>query len=136
MIENPPQWDVPGWDWDDNDFSWLSSRSGIHKDGTSIFFIHGGRIRHQARVPYGNYSVEEFCRLLQQRAEGLDDPIVRWMADTGGGDPGFWVEGTRAPNEEDLERLQHARDLQRRRDEIDARQLRKRRPDLFEGPTS
>lgn len=131
MIDNPPQWDVPGWDWDANDHSWLSSRSGISKDGVSIFFIHGGRIRHQAHLPYGWHTVDEFVAMVQERAEGLEDPRVVWSDDTGGGDRGLWIEGTRAPNEEDLARLQHARDIQKRRDEMTARDLRGRRPDLF-----
>jgi hypothetical protein len=114
----PPQWDIPGWDWEEDDYAWLSSRSGIHKDGTSIFFIHGGRIRHQAHIPHGNYSVDEFCQMVRERAEALDDADL-------------WVEGTRPPNEDDLLRLQAARDRQRRHDDLEARELRRRRPDLF-----
>lgn len=126
-----PQWDVPGWDWAPYDYAWLSSKSGIHQDGTSIFFIHGGSIRHQAHIPFGSYSVDEFCALLRDRAEGLDDPSVRWIADTGGGDPDLWVEGTRAPNETDLARLQAARDRQRRIDEHEIRRLRRIYPNNF-----
>lgn len=136
MIDNPPQWDVPGWDWDEGDYSWVSSQSGIHKDGASIFFIHGGRIRHQAHIPYGWHTLDEFFALVRERAEGLDDPRVVWCEDTGGGDAGLWVEGTRPPNEDDLARLQHARDLQKRKDESAARDLRRRRPDLFDGGTA
>lgn len=131
-IDNPPQWDVPGWDWEPDDFSWLSSRSGIHKDGASIFFIHGGRIRHQAHIPDGSYPIEEFVALVTARAEGLDNPRVEWCEDTGGGSAALWVEGTRPPNDEDRARLQAARDRQRRDDEYAARELKKRRPELFE----
>jgi hypothetical protein len=131
VTDNSPQWNVPGWNWDSGDTSWLSSNSGIYKDGVSVFFIAGGRIRHQADIPEGYHTVDEFFALVQERAVGLDDPRVVWTDDTGNGDPGLWVEGTREPNEEDLARLQAARDHQRLQDEITARGLRKRRPDLF-----
>lgn len=127
-----PLWDVPGWDWDRDDNAWLSSNSGIYDGETSIFFIHGGRIRHQAHLPQGWHPVDEFCQMVHDRAEGLDDPRVVHLSDTGGGDAGLWVEGTRPPNDDDLARLHLARERQRRRDEIDARLLRERRPDLFE----
>jgi hypothetical protein len=129
-----PKWDVPGWDWDPADYSWLSSKSGIHKDDTSIFFIRGGRIRHQAHFPHGSHDVEDFIRLVRAKAEGLDDPYVVWTGDTGGGEAGLWVEGTRPPNETDLERLRHARAVQERNDERAARALKRRRPDLFAQP--
>ena len=128
------KWDVPGWDWEQDDFSWLSSRSGIHLDGTSIFFIHGGRIRHQADLPTGHHPLEGFIALLRARAEGLDDPQVVWVNDTGDGDNGLWVEGTRAPVEADVVRLQAARDRQRRHDEIAYAELKKRHPDWWELP--
>lgn len=121
------QWDVPGWDWDPSDYSWLSSRSGIHKDGVSIFFIHGGRIRHQAHVPHGWHTIEEFEQLIRERANGLDDPRVVWCEDTGGGDADLWVEGTRPPNADDLARLEEARARQAREDEFTLRDIEARR---------
>lgn len=130
-----PQWDVPGWDWEPGDYAWLSSASGLYLDGTSIFFIHGGRIRHQAHIPYGSYTVDEFAALLRDRAAGLDAPTVQWCEDTGGGNCGLWVEGTRPPNESDLARLHAARERQAREDEHTARSLRQRRPDLFASET-
>lgn len=130
-MKNPPQWNVPGWDWDEGDYSWLSSQSGIYKDGVSIFFIHGGRIRHQAHIPYGSYTVDEFCKMLRDRAAGLDDVRVEWMADTGGGDLGLWVNGTRPPNEDDLARLQAARDRQAYEDRSSVHGLRQRHPEWF-----
>lgn len=128
----PPEWDVPGWNWEPSDYTWLSSHSGIYKDGTSIFFIHGGRIRHQAHIPHGRYDVEEFCQLLRDRAADLDESYVVWSGDTGDESADFWIEGTRAPNTEDFLRLQSARDRQKRDDEIAAAGLRQRRPDLFD----
>jgi|SRR3990167_433977 len=122
-------WDVPGWDWEPADFSWLSSKAGINKDGVWIFFIHGGRIRHQAHLPHGSYTVEEFIDWLHQRAAGLDGVRVNWMADTGGGDPDFWLEGTRPPNVEDVARLQSARDRQRRNDKNEFTRLKKLHPE-------
>lgn len=125
----PPQWDVPGWDWDQNDFSWLDA--GVYHDGVSIFFIHGGRIRHQGHISYGYHSIEDFIATVRRLADGLDNPRVCWVEDTGGGDPGLWVEGTRPPREDDLERLHAARDNRSRKDESQLRDLRRRRPDLF-----
>ena len=135
-MDDAPKWNVPGWDWDRGDHAWLSSESGIYKDGTSIFFIHGGRIRHQAHIPYGLYAVEEFCSMIRERAAGLDDPKVCWSEDTGGGDQGFWVEGTRLPNDEDLARLQVARNDQALQDRADtdlANSLARGRADIAAG---
>jgi hypothetical protein len=120
------RWDVPGWDWEEGDYSWLSSNSGIYKDGVSIFFIHGGRIRHQAHVPTGNYTLEEFVALFEERAAGLDDARLCWTEDSGGGSAGLWIEGTRAPNADDLARLQEARKRQEREDRINLRYIEKR----------
>lgn len=127
-------WDIPGWDWDQNDYSWLSSQSGIHKDGASIFFIHGGRIRHQAHVPEGNYTLEEFTTFFNEKTKDLDDAYLCWTNDTGGGIAGLWVEGTRVPNEEDLERLKSAREHQERKDRMDAGLLKQRHPEWFKEP--
>lgn len=124
--------EVPGWDWDEGDYAWLSSKSGIHKDGVSIFFIHGGRIRHQAHIEHGFYDVEEFIDVVRKHAEGLENVRVVWD-DPGDGGVDLWIEGTRLPNEEDLERLREARKRQARKDEMDLRSLQRRRPDLFGG---
>lgn len=125
-----PRPDIPGWDWDANDYSWLASESGLHVDGVSIFFIHGGRVRHQAHIPSGTYGIEEFCALVRERAKGLDDPIVCW-SDTGDGDLDLWVEGTRLPNKDDLERLESARSHEIYRDRLDAQHLKRRHPEWF-----
>jgi hypothetical protein len=108
---------TPGWDWPEDDFSWLSSRSGLSRkesDGgyTSVFFIHGGRIREQAHIPHGNFAPDKFLELITKRVAGLDKASVNWSSDTGGGDCGFWVEGTRLPTEDDLHRLMSAREQQ------------------------
>jgi hypothetical protein len=131
MTKEDVGWDIPGWDWEPGDNAWL--RSGVYENGTSIFFIHGGKIRHQAHLPYGDYKPDEFASLIAERAKGLEDPIVRWEEDTGGGDPGLWVEGVRPPNKEDLARLQSARDRQRRRDRLEIARLRRQYPDNFTG---
>lgn len=120
-------WDIPGWDWEPGDYSWLSSRSGLYHDGVSIFFIHGGRIRHQANLPDGTYSREEFLAWFDKHAEGLDDPRIVWMDDSGDGNAGVWLEGTRPPNESDLARLRAAREHQRLEDEINLRAIMQRR---------
>lgn len=133
MNDELPQWDVPGWDWDKNDYSWLSSHSGLHENDTSIFFIHGGRIRHQAHLPHGYHPLEEFIAMLRERAVGLDEPMVFWLEDTGGGDCGLWVDGTRPPNDSDLARLQAARKRQRQDDERALRDIQRRNPDLKGG---
>lgn len=124
-----PQWDVPGWDWAPHDYAWLDA--GVSVDGTSIFFIHGGRIRHQAHIPYGHYTVDDFTKLLRNRAKGLDDARVIWSADTGGGDSGFWVEGTRAPEVADLGRLTAAREQRLWNDKISYMSIRKAHPEWF-----
>ena len=121
------QWDVPGWDWAEGDYAWLASESGIYHDGVSIFFIHGGRIRHQASMPQGSYTREELLAWFDEHAEGLEDPHLNWTHDTGGGDCGLWLEGTRPPNKDDLARLEAARERQRRNDEIELRGIEARR---------
>jgi len=131
MELSEPRPDIPGWDWDERDFSWLSDKSGIRKNNVSIFFIHGGRIRHQGDIPYGNYPIEAFIDLLRKLSEGLDNPLVMWVSDTGGGDPGFWVEGTRYPNNEDLERLRYARKRQEQKDRSDLASIKRRYPEWF-----
>ena len=124
-----PKWDVPGWDWDEEDNAWLEA--GVGDGTTSIFFIHGGRIRHQAHIPEGHYTVEQFTELVHGYAEGLDNPHIVWLTDTGGGDCGLWVEGTRAPNVADLERLQKARERIARSDRLTLKSLRKKYPERF-----
>lgn len=125
-------WDVPGWDWADRDYSWLSSKSGIYKDGVSVFFIHGGRVRHQGHIPHGSYGIDEFVAKIRSLAEGLDDPYVEWCSDTGGGDSDLWVEGTRAPNIDDAARLQAARERQERDDHLTLQGIRARNPALLD----
>lgn len=129
-------WDVPGWDWPEGDYSWLASQSGLHVDGTSIFFIHGGRIRHQTHVPEGSYTLAEFTSLLAERMDGLDGPRVCWHLDTGNGEASLWVEGTRAPGPDDLNRLQAVRDQQTRDDRSALKGIQRRHPDWFgeDGP--
>ena len=111
-----------GWDWPDGEYSWLSSRSGLtreERDGgyTSIFFIHGGRIREQAHIPRGRHGIDSFVALVKRRTEGLEDAYVVWSRDTGDGDADLWVEGTRLPTEDDMRRLVAAQDEQKRSDE-------------------
>jgi hypothetical protein len=122
-------WDVPGWDWPDNDYSWLEG--GITVDGVSVFFIHGGRIRHQAHIPYGYYSVDEFTALLRKYAEGLDNPTLNWVDDTGGGEPGLWLEGTRAPTLADAARLREEREHLEQKDKLAFNYLKRQRPEWF-----
>lgn len=122
---------TPGWDWPQDEYAWLSSESGLWREdadgsGTSIFFIHGGRIREQAYLPYGSHDPDKFCELIKQRTKGLDSPTVNWLSDTGGGDPGLWVEGTRLPNEDDMRRLLAAWEKQKRDDERALRAIRAR----------
>jgi hypothetical protein len=129
----PPQWDVPGWDWGDGDYAWLNSESGLYdpETQTSVFFIHGGRIRHQSHIPHGLYTLAEFQALWKQRAGRLDDPRLVWSEDTGDGDAGLWIEGTRAPDESDLARLQAARARALHADRIGYMSIRKRHPEWF-----
>ena len=114
MTVSAVRWNDPGWDWEPGDHSWLSSRSGTHRtspDGghTSVFFIHGGRIREQAHLPVGEFTLSRFQAMLEVRALELDEPRVRVVAEEDGS-VGLWVEGTRPPNAEDLERLRVARE--------------------------
>lgn len=74
--------------------------------------------------------------MLRERAEGLDNPLVIWLDDTGGGDSGLWVEGTRPPNEEDIVRLRSAREHALREDERSLRELKQRHPEWFDAASS
>lgn len=119
------------WDWPDGDHAWLSSQSGIHRvepDGSlvAIFFIHGGRIRHQAHLPFRRYTLAEFLDKVRALADGLDDPHVIWSNDSGDGDTSLWIEGTRLPNESDVARLNAAKEAQDQMDRINLQQIKKR----------
>lgn len=110
--------------WDVDDYSWVSSRSGWHGElhgcQTSVFFIHGKKIREQRHTPEGRWGLDEMLQLLIEWSRGLPDPVFIWDRDTGSGDAGFWIEGVREPNDEDIARLQECRD---RRDAEDRRTL-------------
>jgi hypothetical protein len=113
-------WNIPGWDWSEDDVSWLSM----------IFFIHGGRVRHQSHIERGTYTIDQFCDMVREKGEGLDQPMVCW-SDTGDGHADLWVEGTRPPQVDDLRRLKSARESQLREDKISYMVIRKRHPEWF-----
>ena len=99
--------------WDAGDYSWLSDRSGWHGDingcDSSVFFIHGKRIREQRHIPEGQWPIAAIGAQFEVWAKGLPGARLVYMGDTGGGDPGWWIEGEREPNDDDLVRLQEAR---------------------------
>lgn len=99
--------------WDESDTAWLSTESGWFGDidgcPTSIFFIHGKQIREQRHVPEHRGSVQEFIGKIQRWSVGLDNPRFIYTHDTGGGDCGLWIEGTREPRVDDMKRLHEAR---------------------------
>lgn len=70
-----PEWDVPGWDWDKDDYSWLSSKSGIHKDGTSHSrWAHPAPSAYPVRAPSTrgvHCNAKRACRGLRQSARHL-----------------------------------------------------------------
>ena len=121
-------WDIDGWDWDDDDYSWLASQLSLLDDG---FFIHGGYIRHQKHIDHGDYSLEEFISKVRQLAVGLARPMVRWMDDTGGGDEGLWVEGIRSPIQQDVEALAKVRRRKDSEDKSALAAIRRRHPEWF-----
>lgn len=106
--------------WDAGDYSWLASNSGWHGElhgcQTSIFFIHGRKIREQRHVPSGDWPLSQLPELLARWSTGLPNPRLAWYADTGDGDVGLWIEGEREPNEADNARLQEYRERQERED--------------------
>jgi hypothetical protein len=121
---------TPGWDWPEDDFSWLTSKSGLTRnepDGgvTSIFFIHGGRIREQAHIPEGRHGLDTFIEALRSRATGLDDPCIVISYSEDG--TSLWLEGTRMPREDDIHRLEAARERQRKEDDRILADINKRR---------
>lgn len=118
-------WDIDGWDWADQDYSWLSSQTHLPDDG---FFIHGGYIRHQRHIPYRDYTVDNFLALIKEFAEGLENVQVVVSEDTGSGDHGFWVEGVRPPNQTDVEALIEVRRRRDHEDERNYKDILKRHP--------
>src|ERR1039458_3009473 len=121
-----PRWDLPGWDWADGDYTWLSSQSGVYHDGVYIYFIHGGLIKHEVHVPEGSYAPDEFATFVAQQTAGLDHVRINYMSG-GGDDPAsLWVTGVRPPNESDLVRLQNARDTQERKDQSEIKRMRRK----------
>jgi len=119
-------WDIDGWDWADHDYSWLSTHTMLPN---SSFFIHGGYIRHQHHLPWGDYSIESFCDLIKRLGEGLEQATVSLCEDTGGGDPGFWVEGIRPPTIDDVEALEQTRKRRDRDDKVTYDAIIKRHPE-------
>ncbi len=121
--------------WDRNDYSWLSSRSGWHGDvngcPSSVFFIHGKKIREQRHIPYGEYPVASFPALLEHWAAGLPNARFFWCEDTGDGDSGLWIEGEREPNAADQDRLEQARTRERANAVRDYRSITEKFPDLL-----
>ncbi len=106
--------------WDEDDYSWLASKSGwhgtLHGCRTSVFFIHGKRIREQRHIPTGYYDVASLPALLAKWSEGLPNARLSWCQDTGDGDASLWIEGVRDPDSDDVRRLEECRERQRRDD--------------------
>ncbi len=123
-------WDTEGWDWSEGDYSWLSSEMHTPDGG---FFIHGGRVRHQKHVPYGWHEIEDFVVLLRSLAKGLENPQLVWLDDTGGGESGLWVEGTRPPNQADVEALGAVQKRKEAKDRRTFESIAKRHPDWVKG---
>ena len=121
--------------WDANDHSWLSSNSGWHGDingcQSSVFFIHGKKIREQRQIPYGSFSVAELPGLFSRWSDGLPNARVEFHEDTGGGDMGIWIEGVREPNDEDLGRLEEARARMRQKAIDECKYALRQFPDII-----
>ena len=122
--------------WEPGDNAWLSSQSGWHGElhGTraSVFFIHGRMIREQRHIPYGSFAVSDLPRLIKQWSSGLPGARLEWMADTGGGDPGLWIEGMRQPEPADWARLEEARARRRHIAFANTRAALEEFPDLLD----
>ena len=119
-------WDIEGWDWANNDPTWLASHTSLANGG---FFIHGGKVRHQKHIPNGSYGVAEFISILRDMAEGLENPTVRWSSDTGAGDIGLWLEGERAPTKDDALWLAKAKQREADKDKRDLEWILKKHPE-------
>ena len=106
--------------WDKGDYSWLASNSGWHGEingcQSSVFFIHGKKIREQRNIPEGFWPVSEMVELVRRWSEGLPNARFVMCFDTGGGDPGFWIDGVREPNAADWARLEECRTRQEGQD--------------------
>ena len=116
--------------WDADDYSWLSSNSGwrgtIHGCHTSIFFIHGKKIREQRHIPAGHWDIERATELLREWSRGLPNQILIWSHDTGDGDSDLWIDGIREPTAEDWQRLEECRAWQDQDDRRTYERLRRR----------
>ena len=116
--------------WDADDSSWLSSNSGWHGDingcPSSVFFIHGKRIREQRHIPVGDWPVADMVELVRRWSEGLPGARLVMSHDTGGGEPGFWIEGVREPNAADMKRLEECRARQEEDDRITYARLKRK----------
>jgi hypothetical protein len=116
--------------WSEDDTAWLASESGWHGDingcQSSVFFIHGKKIREQRHVPEGSHRIAEMPALLERWSAGLPNASFVWLHDTGGGDAGLWIEGVRDPNEADIARLMQCRKRQLDNDRRELRWLQKR----------
>ena len=113
--------------WDKGDYSWLASNSGwygnINGCPSSVFFIHGKKIREQRHLPFGNWPISEMPALIALWAKGLPNGRLVICEDTGDGEQGFWIEGEREPNDTDNARLQECRERQDKRDQQEYKRL-------------
>lgn len=120
--------------WDEHDYSWVSSESGWHGDingcPSSVFFIHGKKIREQRQVPYGRFLLNDLPKLFECWGMGLPNARLVWTEDTGGGDCGLWIEGERDPTVDDLKRLEETRKRAREKAIRDLRHIHRQYPDL------
>lgn len=114
--------------WPSDDFAWLDSQSGwrgtFYGCQTSVFFIHGRKIREQRHVPAGRYDIAILPERFAEWARGLPNARLVWSRDTGDGDAGLWIEGERDADEDDLVRLREARERIERNDRREFERLK------------
>ncbi len=116
--------------WDRGDYSWLSSNSGwwgdINGCQSSVFFIHGKKIREQRHLPEGEWPIATIGAQFAAWAEGLPGARLVHHSDTGAGEPGWWIEGEREPTDEDLKRLEEVRERMEKKERRELKHLQER----------
>ena len=98
--------------WAADDYSWLKAGWGGEISGcdAAVFFIHGKKIREQRHFPEGEWPIDTIGAQFAAWAQGLPGARLVYHSDTGDGEPGWWIEGEREPNDEDLKRLREVQD--------------------------
>lgn len=99
--------------WSDGDTTWLDERSSwrgtSHGCHASIYWVHGKKIAEERHIPAFSLPIADVALRLGEWCAGLQNPVLIWTHDAGGGDASLWIRDVRDPVASDWQRLREAR---------------------------